>query len=65
MARISKYKIDTDVTKDDFVIGSDGGTKVTRNYKLEDLTSFFSKQQEILGNKFIYEYDLPRAVRGR
>lgn len=57
MARISKYKIDTDVTKDDFVIGSDGGTKVTRNYKLEDLTSFFSKQQEILGNKFVYEYD--------
>ena len=52
MARISKYKFDENVTENDFVIGSDGTTKKTRNFKLDDLTNFFAKQQEILGNKF-------------
>lgn len=57
MARISKYQFDSDVTKDDFVIGSDGRTKKTRNYKLEDLTGFFGKQDAILGDKFAFIYD--------
>lgn len=56
MARISKYQFDQDVTKEDFVIGSDGQTKKTRNYKLDDLTNFFAKQQAILGDKFAYTY---------
>ena len=54
MARISKYKFDENVTKDDFVIGSDGPTKLTRNYKLETLANFFGKQDQILGDKFAY-----------
>lgn len=41
MARISKYNFDQDVTKDDFVIGTDSQTKVTRNYKLEDILDLF------------------------
>jgi len=57
MARISKYQFDQEVTKDDFVIGSDGKTKVTRNYKLEDLAVFLGKQDAVLGNKFSYTYD--------
>lgn len=56
MARISKYQFDQNVTKEDFVIGSDGVTKKTRNFKLDDLTSFFGKQQAILGDKFAYVY---------
>lgn len=57
MARISKYQFDDKVTKDDFVIGSDGKTKVTRNYRLEDLAAFFGTQDAVLGNKFSYTYD--------
>lgn len=57
MARISKYNLDTEVTKDDFLIGSDGVTKATRNYKINDLTDFFSKEDIILGDKFSYTYD--------
>lgn len=57
MARISKYQFDQNVTKEDFVIGSDGVTKKTRNFKIEDLLNFLSKQQEILGDKFSYTYD--------
>lgn len=57
MARISKYQFDQKVTKEDFVIGSDGQTKKTRNYKLEDLAEFFGTQDAVLGNKFSYTYD--------
>jgi len=62
MARISKYQFDQEVTKEDFVIGSDGRTKKTRNYKLEDLTTFFGKQDAILGDKFAFIYDQTPAV---
>ena len=44
MARISKYKFDENVTENDFVIGSDGTTKKTRNFKLDDLTNFLAKK---------------------
>lgn len=43
MARISKYNFDTDVTQDDFVIGTDSQTKVTKNYKISDILDLFSK----------------------
>lgn len=56
MARISKYQFDQTVTGDDFVIGSDGITKKTRNYRLTDLTEYFAKQGAIQGNKFAYQY---------
>ena len=56
MARISKYRFDQEVTSSDFVIGSDGQTRKTRNYLLSDLTDFFGKQDAIQGNKFAYIY---------
>ena len=56
MARISKYRFDQTVTGDDFVIGSDGVTKATRNFRLTDLTEYFAKQGAIQGNKFTYLY---------
>lgn len=61
MARISKYQFDQTVTKEDFVIGSDGQTKKTRNYKIEDLANFLGTQDVILGNKFSYIYDQQSA----
>ena len=57
MARISTYIFDQNVTKKDFVIGSDAQTNYTRNYRLEDLAKFFGKQQSSLGDKFAYVYD--------
>ena len=40
MARISAYKPDTDVTKDDKLFGTDsGGT--TKNYRLREVSTFF------------------------
>ena len=56
MARISKYRFDQEVTSSDFVIGSDGQTRKTRNYLLSDLTGFFGQQDLIQGNKFVYVY---------
>lgn len=64
MARISKYQFDQDVTKEDFVIGSDGQTKKTRNYKLEDIANFLGTQDVILGNKFSYIYDQVSSYTG-
>ena len=56
MARISRYDFDISVSKEDKLIGTDSGGSTTKNFKLEDLTTFFSKQQEILGSKFSYTY---------
>lgn len=62
MARISKYRFDQEVTSSDFVIGSDGQTRKTRNYLLSDLTEFFGKQDAIQGNKFAYEYKQSKTL---
>lgn len=56
MARINKYKLDENVTGTDLVIGSDAGTGRTRNYRLQDLASFFGTQDAVLGDKFSYKY---------
>ena len=40
MARLSTYKPDTDVTKDDKLMGSDSGG-ATKNYRLKDISKFF------------------------
>ena len=64
MARISKYRFDQEVTYSDFVIGSDGQTRKTRNYLLSDLTDFFGKQDAIQGNKFAYEYKQSKNFAG-
>jgi hypothetical protein len=41
MARISTYQRDTVVTKNDKVIGTDSTGSITKNFKLEDIASFF------------------------
>lgn len=48
MARISKYKFDQDVTKDDFVIGTDSQTKITKNFKLADIIELFYADKGII-----------------
>lgn len=57
MAKISTYQFDQNVTKDDFVIGSDHATRFTRNFKMQDLANFFGTLQAVLGDKFSYIYD--------
>ena len=57
MARISKYKLDEKVTSEDFVIGSDGFTKKTRNYRMSDIVEFLGTQDPVLGDKFAYTYN--------
>jgi hypothetical protein len=56
MARIAKYSFDSEVTADDFVIGSDSINKRTKNYRLGDLADFLGTQQAVLGDKFMYQY---------
>ena len=43
MARIGTYAVDTNVTKDDKVIGTDFSGFATKNFKLSDLGEFLSK----------------------
>lgn len=43
MARIGTYVVDTNVTKDDKVIGTDFSGLATKNFKLSDLGEFLSK----------------------
>jgi len=62
MARISKYKFDEKVTSEDFVIGSDGYTKKTRNYKMSDIVEFLGTQDPVLGDKFAYTYNQSSAL---
>lgn len=61
MAKISKYTFDSQVTVDDFVIGSDAISKRTKNYKVGDLAKFFGQNQYVLGSKFAYIYDQSSA----
>lgn len=49
MARISTYQRDTVVTKNDKVIGTDSAGSVTKNFKLEDLSNFFSTSITVAG----------------
>jgi hypothetical protein len=62
MAKISKYKFDEKVTREDFVIGSDGFTRKTRNYKMSDIVEFLGTQDPVLGDKFAYTYNQNVAV---
>lgn len=54
MARIAKYSFDSQVTADDFVIGSDSVNKRTRNYKVGDLAAFFAANQP---GRITYKYN--------
>ncbi len=50
MARINTYVIDSDVTKDDKLIGSDVGGS-TRNYSLENISSFLKNSN---GKSYVF-----------
>ena len=54
MARISTYAIDTDVTKDDKVIGTDASGLVTKNFKLSDIASVANKELTVAG-QLVYQ----------
>lgn len=54
MARIARYTFDSQVTADDFVIGSDSVNKRTKNYRVGDLASFFGANTP---GRITYIYD--------
>ena len=47
MAKISSYNLDTTVSKNDKVIGTDSGGSTTKNFKLEDVAGFLDKSNLI------------------
>ena len=56
MARISRYKPDTDVTKDDKILGTDV-SGVTKNYRLQDIGSFFKETNQAgIAAQLTYQY---------
>lgn len=57
MARINTYELDTKVTKNDKVIGTDSNGLVTKNFKLKDIASFFSNTNAIsIANQFNFRF---------
>lgn len=56
MARISTYALDSDVTKNDKVIGTDSAGTQTRNYKISDITNYLNRSSvvDINGSRFKY-----------
>ena len=56
MARLSTYKPDLDVTKDDKVLGTDSGGG-TKNYRLEDISKFFKNTNSAgIAAQFVWQY---------
>lgn len=49
MARISIYPLDTVISRQDKVIGTDSNNSVTKNFPLEGLGNFFSVQSTVAG----------------
>lgn len=47
MARISSYQLDQVITDNDFVVGSDAVTRITKNYRIADLAEYFSQNISI------------------
>lgn len=57
MARISTYQRDTVVTKNDKVIGTDSSGSITKNFKLEDISGFFSNTNAIgIATQFNFKF---------
>ena len=56
MARVGTYKPDTDVTKDDKILGTDV-SGVTRNYRLQDIGAFFKDTNQAgIAAQLTYQY---------
>ena len=59
MARISTYALDTDITTNDKVIGTDSAGTITKNYKVSDLFGFLNKSGIVQGHGSRYTYVRP------
>ena len=49
MARISTYALDTNVTKNDKVIGTDSAGSVTKNFRLTDIAGITNQEITVAG----------------
>jgi hypothetical protein len=56
MARISTYAIDTNITAQDKVIGTDSSGAVTKNFNLSDLGEFLSKGYVNVNGQHSWEF---------
>ena len=57
MAKISSYNLDTTVSKNDKVIGTDSGGSTTKNFKLEDVATFLNNSSLLnINGQVIYKF---------
>ena len=57
MAKISTYNLDTTVSKNDKVIGTDSGGNITKNFKLEDVAGFLNTSSLInVNGQLVYKF---------
>lgn len=57
MAKISAYNLDTTVSKNDKVIGTDSGGSTTKNFKLEDIAGFLNTSSLInVNGQLVYKF---------
>lgn len=57
MARISTYQRDTDVTRNDKLIGTDSSGSTTKNFKLEDLAGFLRNSNSVgIATQFNFKF---------
>lgn len=57
MAKISSYNLDTTVSKNDKVIGTDSGGSTTKNFKLEDVAVFLNTSSLInVNGQLVYQF---------
>jgi hypothetical protein len=57
MAKISTYNLDTTVSKNDKVIGTDSGGNITKNFKLEDIANFLNTSSLInVNGQLVYQF---------
>ena len=57
MAKISSYNLDTTVSKNDKVIGTDSSGSTTKNFKLEDIAGFLNTSSLInVNGQIIYKF---------
>ena len=57
MAKISSYNLDTTVSKNDKVIGTDSGGSTTKNFKLEDIAGFLNTSSLInVNGQIVYKF---------
>lgn len=55
MARISTYVLDTNVTKDDKVIGTDSAGSITKNFSLSDISAIANQEITVAG-QLVYQF---------